>query len=113
VFQKLHHPLVIQFTKEISDIRIQNPIYLSLRYPHPDPIQRIMHTAFRAKTVTEAKEHLLIDLRKQLDHSILDYLILQCSNANRTLSPIFLRHIGPFGGFGSVAATVDPIVQIG
>jgi len=101
---------VIQFTKEVPDIRIQNPVHLFPGYPHPDRIQRIMHTTFRAKAIAKTKKHLFVNLHKQLDHRMLDYFVLQCGYTNRTLFPIVFRYVGPLGGFGSVPAFVDPVV---
>jgi hypothetical protein len=45
VFQKSHHPFMIEFTEEREDIGIQNPVHLLARYSSSEGIQRIVLSA--------------------------------------------------------------------
>jgi hypothetical protein len=54
MFYKLDQPTMLDFVEKGSDIKIQNPAHFSAHDPHPQRVQRIMLSAPRPESVTEA-----------------------------------------------------------
>jgi hypothetical protein len=72
-----------------------------------------MRTAPRPEPVGETPKILLVDLLEDGHHRLLDNLIFQGGDAQRTLSSISLRDVDPPGGLRSIGPAVDSAVEIG
>src|SRR4030042_3154871 len=89
---------MIQSVEEAANVQIQPPVHLPARDPSPDRIQRIMLAAAGAEAIAEAQEVLLINLAQDPRHRLLDDLVLQRCDAQRSLHtlrlgyPIFWGH---------------------
>src|SRR6188508_865513 len=64
------------------------------------------------KAVTEPQKVLFVDTFQNRARCLLDDLVFQGSNSQRSHPAIRLGDVGPLGGLGSVRSTMDSIVQI-
>jgi hypothetical protein len=71
-----------------------------------------MLVALRSETVAEAQELRLIDRRQDCHHRRLDDLVLYGSDAERPLSAIRLRNIGPARWQRSIRSRLDATVEV-
>jgi len=63
------------------------------------------------KPVGKAQEVFLIDVIENRRHRLLDKLVFQGSNPQRTHSPIGLRDVGPLGGPRAIGPPMDPLME--
>ncbi len=80
---------------------------------HSQRIQRLMRAATRPEPVRKAFEVHLINLIEDGHHGLLNNLVLQRRDAQRTLPPVGLRYIDSPRGLCPIRSTVNPAVQIG
>ncbi len=66
---------------------IKYVVHLLLHERIGQRIQRLMLAAPRTKTIREAEEVLLIDMVEDGDHRMLDDLVFQCSDSERSVRP--------------------------
>src|ERR1019366_4542934 len=91
----------------------QHPVHPLPVESHTQRIQRLMRAAPRPEPVRKASKVHLINFIENGHHGLLDELVLQRRDAQRTLSSIGLRYIDSSRGLRSVRTTVNPAVQIG
>jgi hypothetical protein len=72
----------------------------------------LMLVALRPEPVAEAQELRLIDRRQDCHHRCLDDLVLYCGDAERPLSAIRLRNIGPARWQRSIRSRLDARVEV-
>ncbi len=75
MFQKPHHPLVVDGVEERLYIGVQYPAYLLALDPDADRVQRIMLAATVSETVRETEKVFLVDHVQHLDHGLLHNLV--------------------------------------
>ena len=87
---------------------------------HPPPcarnrerVQGLVRTAPRPEPVGETPKILLVDLLQDSHHRLLDNLVVQGGDAQRTLSSISLRDGDPPGGLCSISPAVHSAVEVG
>ena len=97
--------------KETSNVRIDDPVYLSLRDPYKQSIQGLMWTASRTKSITEPKEVLFIYTFQDRSRRLLDDLVFQRSDSQRSHFAIRFRDVRPLGGLGPVCSAMNLSVQ--
>jgi hypothetical protein len=71
-----------------------------------------MLVAPRAKSIRETEKVFLVDLVEDGDHGLLDNLVLQRRNSQRTFSPVFFLYVHSSRWRRSERPTVHPAVQI-
>ena len=71
-----------------------------------------MLAASRSETIREAQKVFLVNRIEDGDHGLLDDLVLQRRDPQRTLPPVGFRDIHPSRRLGSIRPAVDPAVQI-
>src|SRR6185437_6080805 len=76
-------------------------------------IQRLMLTAPRTKTIREAEEVLLIDVIEDGDYRVLDDLVFQCGDPERTLPPVAFLDVDPSRWKCPIRTSMHPAVQVG
>src|SRR4030042_4346234 len=103
---------MIQSVEEAANVQIQPPVHLPARDPSPDRIQRIMLAAAGAKAIAEAQEVLLINLAQDPRHRLLDDLVLQRCDAQRSLPTVRLGYPATPRGLRTVPSALDPIVEV-
>lgn len=67
----------------------------------------------RTKSIREAKEVLLIDMVEDGDRCVLDDLVLQCSDPERTFPPVGFLDVAPSRWKRPIRSAMQPTVQIG
>src|SRR5271163_3590423 len=72
-----------------------------------------MLAAPRTKTIREAEEVLLIDVVEDGDHCVLDDLVLQCGDPERTLPSVAFLDVNPSRWKRPIRTAMHPAVQIG
>ena len=72
-----------------------------------------MLAAPRTKTIREAEEVLLIDVVEDGDHRVLDDLVFQCGDPERTLPSVAFLDVDPSRWKRPIRAAMHPAVQIG
>ena len=105
---KLHQPFMINGVKVSTNIRVQNPAYLTGHYSGIQRIQRMVWTAPRTKPVGESHKALLVDGVEHTRRGPLHDLVFQRGYSQRPLSPIRLRDPGPFHRFGPIGPSLQP-----
>src|SRR5208283_2601997 len=98
MLHELDQPIFVEVVKEPSDIGVQNVVHLLLQERVRQRIQRLMLAASRTKTIREAEKVLFVDLVEDGDHGLLDDLVFQSRNSQRTLSSICFLYVHPSRG---------------
>jgi hypothetical protein len=65
------------------------------------------------EAIRETEKILLIDLIEDCDHGLLNNLVLQCRDPQRSLPTVRFRNIHPSRWLRSIGAAVNLAVQIG
>ena len=84
VLEELEQPSVVDGVEESTDVRIEHPVHLLPHESHPERVQRIMRAATGSEAVGEAQEVDLVDLVEHRHHGLLDDLVLQGRDAQRS-----------------------------
>src|ERR1700731_4526414 len=113
MLHELDHPRFVEVVEEALDVGIKYVVHLPCHERVRQRIQRLMLAAPGAKTIREAEEVLLIDVVEDGDHCMLDDLILQCGDPERTLPPVAFLDVNPSQGKCPIRAAMPPAVQIG
>src|ERR1700721_1391138 len=72
-----------------------------------------MLAASRTKTIREVEEVLLINMVEDRDHCVLDDLVLQCGDPERTLPSVAFLDVNPSRWKRPIRTAMQPAVQIG
>src|ERR1700686_4291154 len=98
--------------EEAPDIRIKHPVHLLPEDADMERVQRIVLAASWPESVGEPKEVFLVDCFENRRNRLLDDLVLQAQNAQRSFRAISLRNVGTSGRTRSVTAPVHLVVQV-
>src|SRR5664279_3148752 len=90
---KLEQPAFVEIVEKAANVAIQNVVHLSLLNRDRQCIQRIMLAALRTKAIREAEKVFLVNLIEDGDHGLLDDLVLQCRDPQRTFPSIFFLYV--------------------
>src|SRR5438552_15662932 len=106
MLDELHCPFVAQVIEEATDVGIEHPV-------HPLPldaqrVQRLMRAATGTEPVRKALEVDLIDLVEDRHHGLLNDLVFQRRDAQRTLPPVSLRNKDSSRRFCPIRSTMNP-----
>ena len=77
-----------------------------------ESVQRIVLASSRPEPIGEADEVFLVDRLQHRHDRLLDDLVLQAPDAQRALGAVRLRNVAPLGRARSIAAFVNPFVQV-
>src|SRR5215471_2790593 len=113
MLHKLDQPTMLESVEKGSNIEIQNPVHFLAHDPDPQCIQRIVLAAPRPKTVAEAQKVLFPYLVEHCSHRVLDDLILQCRDTQRTLPPIGFGYPDSSRRLRSIGSTMNSSRQVG
>jgi hypothetical protein len=94
--------------EEAPNVRIEYPVHPLPLDARIQRVQRLMRTASWPKPIREAPKVHLIDLTEDRDHRLLNDLIFQRRDAQRTLPPIGFRDINSARRLRPVRSTVHP-----
>ena len=112
MLHELHQPPFVEIVEKASDVGVQNVVHLLLQERVRQRIQRVMLAAPRAKTIREAKKVLLIDLIEDGSHGVLDELIFQGRDSERTLPSIFFLYVHSSRRQRSIRSAMNPAMEI-
>jgi hypothetical protein len=93
MLDELHGPFVRQVVEKASNVRVEHPVHVLPLDSHCQRVQRLMRVATRPEPIREALEVHLINLIEDGHHGLLDDLVLQRRDAQRTLPSVGLRYI--------------------
>ena len=82
------------FIEKAPNVSIENPVHFLPGDSHPERIQRIVRASPRSEPIREPKKILFVNLIEDRHHCMLDDLVLQRSDPQRTLSSIRLGNVG-------------------
>src|SRR5450631_1298650 len=68
--------------------------------------------ALRSEPVAKSQKVYLVNRIEHFHYGTLYDLVFQCSDSQRTLSPICFGNVSPLGGQGSICATVNAPMQL-
>ena len=111
MLQKLHQPFVADVVKEAPDVRIDDPVHFPLRDAHVQGVQGPVPASSRTKAVTEPQKVLFVDAFQDRPHRLLDNLVFQCRDPQRSHPAVKLGDAGPLGRLGPVCSAVDSSVR--
>jgi len=95
MLDELDHPRFVEVIEEALDVGIKYVVHLPFHERIGQRIQRLMLAASRTKSIREAEEVLLIDMVEDGDHCVLDDLVLQCGDPERTLPSVAFLDVDP------------------
>ena len=104
VFQKSHHPLVVDGVEECADVRIQYPVCPAAFDPDVQRIECVVLAFASPKSIRESEEVLLVDRVQYGCYRLLHDLVFQRGDPERALlavrledvdAPARLRTVGP------------------
>ena len=93
VLDEPDRPFVAQIVEKAQNVGVEQPVHLLPFQSHGKRIKRLMRAAPRTKPVREALEVDLVNLIEDRHHGMLDDLVFQCRDTQRTLPPVGLRYI--------------------
>src|SRR5205823_2266501 len=111
--EELQHPLMTDMVEEALDISIEHPVHTLLLQPRVERIERLVRVSSWPEPIRKALEVRLVDLIEDGHHGLLNNLVLQRRDAQRSLPSVGLWNIHSPRRLCPVRATVDPVVQIG
>jgi hypothetical protein len=109
---ELHGPLVAHVVKEATNVRIEHPVHPLPLDAHSQCVERLMRAATGSKSIRKAFEVDLINLVENRHHSLMNYFVLQCCDAQRALPPIGLRYIDSPRRPCPIRSTAHPAMKI-
>ncbi len=112
MLHELEHPPVGNGIEKSPNVCIKNVVHVLPRERVRERVQRLMLAASRTKPIRKAQKVFLVNRVEDGDHGLLDDLVLQCRNPQRTLPPVAFRDIRSSRGLRSIRPPVDPAVQI-
>ena len=92
------------FIEKAPNVGIENPVHFLPGDSHPERIQRIVRASPRSEPIREPKKILFVNLIEDCHHCVLDDLVLQRSDPQRTLSSIRLGNVGSLRRLRSIRA---------
>src|ERR1700719_345625 len=112
MFNELQQPLMTDVIEESLDVGIEHPVHTLLLQPRIQRVKRLMRVSPWPEPIRKAFEVCLVNLVEDSHHGLLNNLVLQCRDAQRSLSPVSLRNVHSSRGLCPVRATVNATVQI-
>ncbi|MBV8831433.1 MAG: recombinase family protein [Acidobacteriaceae bacterium] len=109
---ELQQPLVTDVVEEALDVGIEYPVHALLLQPRIQRIERIVRVTSRPEPVRETSEVRLINFIEHGHHGLLNNLVLQRRNPQRTLPSIRLRNVHSSRRLRPVRTTMYAAVQI-
>src|ERR1019366_510553 len=94
------------------DVGIEHPVHPFPLDAHRQRVQRLVRAASGTEPIRKALEVDLIYLVEDHHHGLLNDLVLQRRDAQRTLPPVGLRYKDSSRRFCPIRSTVHPAVQI-
>src|SRR6202453_906783 len=113
MLDELDHPRCVEVIEEALDVSIKYVVHFSFHERIRQRIQRLMLAAPRTKTIRKAEEVLLIDVVEDGDHCVLDDLVFQCGDPERTLPSVAFLDVNPYRWKCPIRPAMQPAVQIG
>jgi hypothetical protein len=95
MLDELDHPRFVEVIEEALDVGIKYVVHLPFHERVGQRIQRLVLAASRTKSIREAEEVLPIDLAEDGDHCVLDDLVFQCGDPERTLPSVDFLDVDP------------------
>jgi len=111
VLEKLLHPPVIDGVEEITDVRVEHPVH----HPadgHCQSVQGLVLRPAWPEAVRETQKLLLVDGLQDHPRRLLDDLVLQRGDAERTRATITFRDVHPPHRLRMVATAVNAVLEV-
>ena len=112
MLQKLDQPLVVDRVEEAFDIGIQYPVHPLARDRNAQCIECIVLAAATAEAVAEPEKVLLVDALQYPQHRLLDDLVLQRSDAERSLAAVRFGYPDPSRRLSPVGSPVNATMEV-
>jgi hypothetical protein len=96
----------LTLSKSPANVRVEHPVHALPLEPHGQRVQRLDAGCVPAGTRTRSLEVHLVNLIEDGHHGLLNNLVLQRRDAQRTLPPVGLRYIDSSRGLRPVRSTV-------
>ena len=93
MLDKLDCPFVRQIVEKTSNVCVEHPVHSLTLDSHCQRVQRLMRVATWPEPIREAFEVHLVNLIEDGHHGLLNNLVLQRRDAQRTLPPVGLRDV--------------------
>src|ERR1700680_3956212 len=109
MFDEADQPLLANFIKKGSNVRVENEVHLLAGDPDAERVQRIVLSAPRPEPITEPEELLLVDAVQPLDGRPLDDFVLKRRHRQwALLFSVCLRYIRPARRQCPICSPMDP-----
>src|SRR5215831_7180910 len=92
MLDELHRPCVAQVIEEATDVGIEHPVHPFPLDAHRQRVKRLVRAATGTEPIRKAFEVDLIYLVENRHHGLLNDLVFQRCDAQRTLPPVSLRY---------------------
>lgn len=113
MFDELYQPVTIDIVKEAFDVGVQYPVHSLFGDRHVQRIKGLMLATLRPEAVAESNEVFLVDTLDHRANRVLDDLVFDRPDSQRTLSSVSLFNVDPFGRRRPKGSAVNATVKIG
>ena len=93
MLQELQHPFMSDVVEEALDVGIEYPVHPLLLQPRIERIERLVRISSRPEPIRKALEVHLVNFIEDGHHCLLNNLVLQRRDAQRSLPPVGLRNV--------------------
>ena len=107
-----HQLFMVNVVEEAPDVGVQYPVHLLPHDPRRQSIQCIVGALVRPEAIREAYKVLLVDRLQDRRHRLLDDLILERDDAQRSLPSVGFLYVDSPHGLRAVAAPMNTVVKI-
>src|SRR5215472_11632273 len=112
MLNELDQPAFVEVIEKAFNVGVKHVVHFLLQERIRQRIQRIMLATPRAETIRESEKVFLVNLIEDSNHGLLDDLVFQCRNSQRTLPPVCFLYVHSSGWLRSVRSSMYPAVEI-
>ena len=112
MLDELHRPSVVHVVEEPTNVSVEYPVHSLPQDAHVQRVQRLMRAASRPEAIRKAPKVHLVYFVEDGDDRLLNDLIFQRGDPQRTLPPVGFRNVHSPRRLGTVRPAVHPAVKI-
>src|SRR5215469_5488419 len=113
MFHKTYQPGVLEFVEKGPDVQVDHPVHSLAHDPHPERVQCIVLSAPRPEAVAKAQKVLFPYLVENGSDRVLDDLVFQRRDPQRSLPSVRFRNPDSARRLRSIGPTMDSAFQVG
>jgi len=112
MFDEPHQPVTVDVVEETFDVGVQYPVHSLFGDRNVQRIKSLMLATVRPETIAETDEVFLVDTLQNRADSLLNDLVFERRDPQRTLTPVGLFDVYPFGRRRPKGSAVNATMEI-